>query len=106
MAHAALDFVDLLGEHSDSSEESLILGNSNKTGQSDKLKAIPAQSKDSSETKPQNYETWFAKDIRKECTRRGLRLKTTMRKKERIEALKRFDAATTVYREKLPGDDL
>ncbi|OWY97422.1 hypothetical protein PHMEG_00032048 [Phytophthora megakarya] len=51
-----------------------------------------------------DYEGWFADSIRKECTRRGLKLKSSMKKTERIEVLRRHDIARTVYDERLLGD--
>ncbi|KAF4130477.1 hypothetical protein GN958_ATG20371 [Phytophthora infestans] len=92
---------------SNSSEDSLILASNTGTSHTNTEEHKVDPSSTANSTSPNlNYKTWKAEEIRKECTRRGLRLKSGMRKQERNEALERYDAAIRVYTQKLPGDDV
>ncbi|KAE8900295.1 hypothetical protein PF007_g23113 [Phytophthora fragariae] len=52
-----------------------------------------------------DYESWSADQVRKECTRRGLKLKASMKKGERIDVLRRQDVARATYDGILLGDE-
>ncbi|KAE8904337.1 hypothetical protein PF003_g12034 [Phytophthora fragariae] len=64
-----------------------------------------ANSATSKTSKPlDEYDTWTADAIRKECTRRGLKVKGRAKKDERIAILRRHDVAKAVYGGLMVGD--
>ncbi|KAG7380192.1 hypothetical protein PHYPSEUDO_007646 [Phytophthora pseudosyringae] len=52
-----------------------------------------------------DYQSWSADQVRKECTRRGLKLKASMKKGERIAVLRRHDVARAAYGGRLLDDE-
>ncbi|GMF28336.1 unnamed protein product [Phytophthora fragariaefolia] len=84
---------------SDSSVESLIVSSPVARRKSTSIKK---SKKKHDPTLP--YEDWSADEIRKECTRRKLRVPSGMNKDLRISALERHDASKAAYAAKVPGD--
>ncbi|KAF4028119.1 hypothetical protein GN244_ATG20217 [Phytophthora infestans] len=59
---------------------------------------IATPSAEVASTRPEDrFDTMKADEIRKECTRRGLKVKSTAKKHERVAILRRHDVAKLVY---------
>lgn len=73
--------------------------------QVDEDSAASDNSDGQTENQAADYESWLADQVRKECTRRGLKLKASMKKGERIAVLRRHDIASAADDGLLLGDD-
>ncbi|KAE8890715.1 hypothetical protein PF003_g25320 [Phytophthora fragariae] len=92
----------LVSQHQLELTRSLLDSDSSLDSDTDSETANSATSKN---PKPlDEYDTWIADAIRRECTRRGLKVKGRAKKDERIAILRRHDVAKAVYGGLMVGD--